>query len=126
MTPKLQVLCTTIYPLLETPASLSHDIILQVCCYQFLKPLSFLLYLHYFFSILKSTFHCVYIYIYIYIYIHTHTQLTLEQCGFELHSFANMDCFSIVNITVLHDLRLVESMDMELWIQKVNCKLYVH
>ena len=69
MTPKLQVLCTTIYPLLETPASLSHDIILQVCCYQFLKPLSFLLYLHYFFSILKSTFHCVYIYI----YIHTHT-----------------------------------------------------
>ena len=62
----------------------------------------------------------------VYIYIHTHTELTLEQCGFELHSFANMDCFSIVNITVLHDLRLVESMDMELWIRKVNCKLYVH
>ena len=34
--------------------------------------------------------------------------------------------FSIVNITVLHDLRLDESMNMELWIRRVNCKLYVH
>lgn len=62
----------------------------------------------------------------LHIYIYTHTQLILEQCGFELHSSTSMDFFFIVNIIVLHDLRLVESMDMELWIWRVNCKLYVH
>ena len=68
-----------------------------------------------FFSILKSTFHCIYIY-------------TVDPWTMWVwtDSSTNMDFFSIVTITVLHDLRLVESMDMELWIRRVNYKLYVH
>lgn len=38
--------------------------------------------------------------------------LTLEQHGFELIESTSVQIFSVVNTTLLHGLRLVESMDV--------------
>lgn len=46
--------------------------------------------------------------------------MNLEQLEFKLRRF-----FSIVTAAVLQDLRLVDSRDVELQIQRANCKLYL-
>ena len=52
--------------------------------------------------------------------------LTLEHCGFELHSPLVQGYFSTVNTAVLHGLWLGESTDVEeTWIQRANYKLHV-
>ena len=51
---------------------------------------------------------------------------TLEQHGFELKGPLLFGCFSLVNITILYSLWLVEYNDSEEpWIQRVDYKLYM-
>lgn len=52
-------------------------------------------------------------------------QLSLEQHGFDCMAPLVCGLFSVVNITEVYDLWLVESVDWEeLWIQGAGCKLY--
>ena len=59
-------------------------------------------------------------------YSENEMQVTLEeQYKSELHGSTYMGSFSIVNTTVLHNLQLVESIDVELRIRRADCKLSV-
>lgn len=47
-------------------------------------------------------------------------QLTLEQRGFERHGSTYTRSFSVVNVTTLHDLQLVDSKDAEPHMRRVG------